>query len=294
MADTLSKGTLFAPELVTDLFSKVRGKSSLATLSAQIPLPFNGNEIFVFSMDDEVNLLGENEAKSAGHVGLTSVKIVPVKVEYGHRVSDEFLYASEEKQIDILTQFNEGFAAKVARGLDIMAMHGVNPRTGTASSLISQSFDNDVTNIITYDADACDDNVEDAIALIGDYDATGIAMSKTFASAMGKLENSTGGKLYPELQWGGQPGTVNGISTSINSTVSFGTSTDMAIVGDFANVFKWGYAKEIPMEIIPYGDPDNTGYDLKGYNQCYIRAEVWIGWGILDTDAFALIQSASE
>ena len=35
------------------------------------------------------------------------------------------------------------------------------------------------------------------------------------------------------------------------------------------------------MEIIQYGDPDNSGKDLKGYNQIYIRAEAYIGWGIL-------------
>ena len=30
------------------------------------------------------------------------------------------------------------------------------------------------------------------------------------------------------------------------------------------------------MEIIQYGDPDNSGKDLKGYGQIYIRAEVYL------------------
>ena len=63
-------------------------------------------------------------------------------------------------------------------------------------------------------------------------------------------------------------------------------------VGDFENAFKWGYAKEIPLEIIEYGDPDNSGNDLKGYNQVYLRAEVYLGWGILDPEAFARIVEA--
>ena len=67
---------------------------------------------------------------------------------------------------------------------------------------------------------------------------------------------------------------------------------DKAIVGDFANMFKWGYAKEIPVEIIKYGDPDNSGKDLKGYNQVYIRAEVYLGWGILDGDSFARVTNS--
>ena len=290
MADILSKGTLFPAEVVSDLFNSVKGKSSLVTLSKQIPVAFNGNDIFVFSMDDEVTIVGENEPKPAGSVSVAPVKVVPIKIEYGARVSDEFMYAAKEKKLEILKAFNDGFSKKVARALDIMAMHGVNPRTGTTSALIQQHFDQG-TLTVPYTAAAPDDNVEDAIEKIGDYDVTGIAMAKTFASAMGKLENAQGGKLYPELAWGGDPKAVNGVPSSVNSTVPFGSSKDMAIVGDFANCFKWGYAKKIPMEVIPYGDPDNTGKDLKGHNQVYIRAEVYIGWAILDQNAFARVVS---
>ena len=67
------------------------------------------------------------------------------------------------------------------------------------------------------------------------------------------------------------------------------TVKDHAIVGDFSNAFKWGFSKEIPLEIIKYGDPDNTGKDLKGYNQVYIRAEVYLGWGILVPEYFARV-----
>ena len=63
----------------------------------------------------------------------------------------------------------------------------------------------------------------------------------------------------------------------------------MAIVGDFANYFKYGIAKEILMDVIPYGDPDNTGLDLKGNNQIFIRSEVYLGWAIMDEKAFARI-----
>jgi hypothetical protein len=167
-------------------------------------------------------------------------------------------------------------------------MHGVNPRTGEASALIQHSFDK-CAHTVPYAEASCDDNVSDAIELLGDYDATGLIMAKPMASAMGKLENGTGGKLYPELMWGGQPNVVNGVPTRVNSTVNFGGSKDMAIVGDFASCFKWGYSKQIPLEVIPYGDPDNTGKDLKGHNQVYLRSEVYIGWAIMDQNAFSRV-----
>ena len=57
-------------------------------------------------------------------------------------------------------------------------------------------------------------------------------------------------------------------------------------------MFKWGYAKQIPFEVIKYGDPDNSGKDLKGYNQVYLRAETDVGWGILAPEHFAIIKGA--
>lgn len=48
--------------------------------------------------------------KTHGGLSLEPVTIVPIKVEYGARLSDEFLYATEEEKIDILKAFNEGFA----------------------------------------------------------------------------------------------------------------------------------------------------------------------------------------
>ena len=64
---------------------------------------------------------------------------------------------------------------------------------------------------------------------------------------------------------------------------------DHAIVGDFAGMFKWGYGKEISLDVIEYGDPDNTGVDLKGHNQVYLRAEAFLGWAIFDPESFAKV-----
>ena len=294
MADVLKKGELFAPETVTDLFNKVAGKSSLAKLAGTMPIPFNGSEIFTFSMDDEVNIVAENGVKPAGSIALAPIKVVPIKVEYGARVTDEFMYATEEKQLDILKAFNEGYAKKVARAIDIMAMHGLNPRTKEKSALIgTNSFDtNESITKITYDEALIEDNIETAIEAVNEaYDVTGMAMSKTFSSSLAKLKVN-GVKQYPELAWGANPGSVNGLSVDVNSTVSFNNSKDKAIVGDFANAFKWGYAKEIPLEIIPYGDPDQSGKDLKANGQIYLRCETYIGWGILDPTAFSRIEAA--
>lgn len=298
MADVLSKGSVFDPELVSDLINKVKGRSSLAVLSAQTPIPFNGQKEFIFTMDSEIDVVAENGKKTNGGMSIDPVTIVPVKFEYGTRVSDEFLFASEEAQVDILKAFNDGFARKVASGLDIAAMHGFNPRTGTASAVIGDNcFDKAVTgaaSIIDYSSATPDGCIEMAIAAVeaADGDVTGIAIAPSVRADLAAMSKSTGEKLYPEFAFGGKPSTLGSQQLDINKTVANG-GVDLAIVGDFTNMFKWGYAKEIPMEIIPYGDPDNSGMDLKGYNQVYIRAEVYLGWGILDATSFARIVPAS-
>lgn len=289
-----SKENLFDPVLVKDLMSKVKGKSSLAKLSGQTPIPFNGLKEFIFSMDKEIDIVAENGKKTEGGISVEPVKIVPIKFEYGARVSDEFLYASEEEQLNILTAFNDGFARKVAKGFDLAAFHGINPRTGTASNVVGTNhFDSKVTQKVTYTKGTPDANLDAVIAAVqgADGDVTGMALSTAFGADMATVKEN-GVRQYPEFRFGASPESLGGMATDVNKTVYNATVKDHAIVGDFQNAFKWGFSKEIPLEIIKYGDPDNSGKDLKGYNQVYIRAEVYLGWGILVPEYFGRIVEA--
>lgn len=286
-------GTLFPTETVSGMFSKVKGKSSIAKLCSQTPIAFNGNQYFTFSMDNEVNIVGEGEAKPAGGLKVEPIIVKPLKVEYGARVTDEFMYASEDKKLEILTAFTEGYAAKVARAIDIMAFHGVNPRTKEAASLIGKnSFDTneDVTELIFDKADP-EANLEAAITALGDYEASGFAFSREFGAALANVKVNNQSQ-YPEFKFGGVPASFAGHICDVNNTVAFDGS-GRCYVGDFTNAFKWGYSKEVPFEVIPYGDPDGTGKDLKHYNQVYLRSETYIGWGILIGSAFARIKAQS-
>lgn len=294
MSTTLQKSTYFTPELTNKLFSLVRGKSSLARLSESEPMPFNGETVFTFNFDNEVNLVGESAAKANGGGTIAPVSMVPVKVEYGMRVSDEFKYGAQEIQLQYLQAFADGFAKKVARGLDIMAMHGVNPRTGSSADILTgKSFDAVVTNKVEFDEANVNSNVETAIGMIeaAEHEVTGLAMAPAMKNALAQLKKGSSSyeALYPELGWGAVPGTLNGLPIDSNSTVSFNSNVDRGIVGNFRDYFRWGFSKNIPVEVIEYGDPDNAGRDLKGYNEVYIRGEVYIGWGILVPGAFARI-----
>lgn len=288
--DPLTRGELFPPELVRELVSKVSGHSALAKLSKEKPLGFNGAKEMVFDMPNEMEIVGEGLAKTHGGITVQPKTIIPIKFVYGARVSDEFMYGAEEEKLETLRRFSEGFAKKAAKALDIAAFHGLNPRTGTASQVVNgNDFDHIVTTTVP-DPEGTQPPaslLESAILLVqgAGHDVNGVAMAPAFASAMGQ-QTGNGIPLYPEFQFGQAPDTFRGLNIDVNTTVGMG---DSAIVGNFADYFRWGFAKEIPVEVIQYGDPDNSGKDLKGYNQVYIRAEIYMGWGILDATAFARV-----
>lgn len=284
---TTTNSTMFTSEQVNDLFSKVKGHSSLAKLCPAMPIPFAGIDVFTFSLDGEVSIVGEGENKPAGNATVGTKTIKPIKVVYQHRVTDEFLYMSEEKALSILEAFNDGYSKKIARGLDIMAMHGLNPADLTASATIGNNhFDHIAGTAKTSDPVA---DIEAAVLRIGDYDMTGIAMSKAFASALGQYKIDRA-YAYPEFRMGANPGSINGIPADVNSTVAkaaANATADAAILGDFS-AFRWGFAENIPLKVIEYGDPDGLG-DLQRKNQVVLRAEAYIGWAILDEAAFSRI-----
>ena len=315
MADIINRSSMsgrFTPELVNTLIDRVKGASALTQLSQQTPLPLNGMKEYTFNLDDEVDIVAESGAKSRAGMSFAPLTIIPLKIEYGARLSNEFMWSAEDEQIDILAKFSEGFAKKVAKGIDLMAMHGVNPRTGNASAIIgSNCFDKAVNQVVTVTSATtatADAQMEAAIALVqgNEEDVTGAAFSPAFRASLAALTDSDGRKVYPELAWGSMPGNINGLPVHVSSNVSANpviedatitdpndatkTTTDLAITGNFRDYFRWGFAKEVPLRVIEFGDPDNSRRDLQGYNEIYVRSEVFVGWGILVPAAFSMIK----
>lgn len=291
----VTQGTKFPTSLVTRMFDQVKGHSSIAKMVAAQPIAFNGNTEFTFSLDHEIAIVGEGSNKPAGDATVAPVTIRPIKVVYQSRVSDEFIYASEEARVPYLEAFAEGFSKKIASGLDIMIMHGVDPYSGeAASATIANNYLDYVianyasgANVVVYghDSTAADVNIDEAIALVDD--ANGVILGKTIRSAIAAL-NVSGARKYPEFAWGATPANLGSMKLDTNSTVEANSAKARAYVGDW-NALKWGFAKEIPIEVIEYGNPDGQG-DLKRTNEVVIRSEAYVGWGILDASAFSIVK----
>ena len=293
MAEILTRGNSMPTAVVEDMFNAVKGHSALAKLSTARPIAFNGSTVFVFNLDSEADIVAENGAKSNGGGTATAVNVVPIKMEYGMRVSDEFMRGSEEYRMRITEDFVDGAAKKFARALDIGGFHAVNPRTRQASAVIGDnSIDAKMpeNNVITYEAGGEAAALEQAI--VATDGANGIALAPAFADGLGK--SVVGNMLIaPEYMFGGNPETFHGMKSDVNTTVAAvpagTTDIPVAYAGNF-DAFRWGYASDVEFEVIEYGNPDNSNLgDLKGHNQVYLRCEVYIGWGVLDGSAFAMV-----
>ena len=288
---SINKGSLFPSQVEKEIFSLVSGHSSLAKLSAQEPLPFVGKDIFTFNFAGDVSIVGESAQKPVGDGKVATVAMQPVKVVYGMRVSNEFMYAAEEQQMSILEAFADGFAKKLGSALDKMAILGIDPATKAASSIIgSNCFAKQVENIVAYAASTADTNIDDAVALVESYEyaCNGAVISPTMRGALSAL-TADGARKYPEFAFGGCPNTLGAMN--LDSNAALGADV-YALVGDFADCFRWGIAKELPLDVIEYGDPDGNG-DLKRYNQVYLRSEAFIGWAIMNPFAFAIVKTGS-
>lgn len=77
MATKTTSAGLFSPDLVKDVFSKVKGHSTLVKLSEQIPVPFSGTDVMTFNLDGECAIVGEGEQKPAGNATHGKVSITP-------------------------------------------------------------------------------------------------------------------------------------------------------------------------------------------------------------------------
>ena len=285
-----STNSMFPATVVKEIFSLVNGHSTIIKLAKQMPVAFSGNDIFTFNLDGEVSIVGEGQQKPAGSAKIAPVRVKPLKIIYQHRLSDEFLHASEEKALEMLKAFKDGFAKKIGSGIDIMAFHGLNPADLQPSATIGENH-LDTVAAATYTEGKPEEALNDAVALVGDFDVTGYALSKAMGTALGNYKEN-GVSQYPEFKLGGNPGALGKTAADVNSTVSKGNDKAMGYVGDFANAFRWGYADQVPMEVIQYGDPDGQG-DLKRTNEIVLRAEAYVGWGILSKDAFSRIQKNS-
>ncbi|WP_235738991.1 major capsid protein [Nocardioides alcanivorans] len=258
-----------------------------------------------FSGVPRAQIVGEGEKKSGQDpFALTPFSAEPVKAQITVRVSDEFKWADEDYQLGIIDDLvAPAIGAGMGRFVDLFAFHGINPLTGTVSAKATKYL-SQTTKVVEV-AGAPTDELNAAVALIagsGSGMPNGIAFDAGYGFSLASEVWPTGTaqaglERYPGMGYG-TDGVWRGLKYGMSSTVSgapeLADTKIRAIVGDYTQV-KWGYQRQIPLEMIEYGNPDNifdedgAPRDLKGYNEIALRSEVVIYMAIGDLGKFAKV-----
>jgi len=293
--DSTQFGTI-ANEGLSGVIQKIRLGSTVAALSGSEPMRFGTGEIPTFTSPPKAEFVAEGIAKSATPATFSTVKTAPHKTQVTVRLNDEVQWADEDYQLQALATVQDAVANALSRALDLGVYYRLNPLTGTATAWTN--YLNTTTNRVEIAAANLDVDIDSAVGLVvsgGDYMVNGIALDPSAAFTLGSLRDLDGRKLYPDVGYGVDLSTFSGLRASVSNTVSSrpeaADNKIKAIVGDFQNGIRWGIQREIPMEMIKYGDPDGIG-DLKSLNQVAIRAEVQYAWYV-DPARFAVVENAT-
>lgn len=277
--------------VVTEYINKSVDSSTIAKLSNSTPQSFADADHMIFVPSAEAEVVEEGAAKSSYEQDLGGVSGKRFKVITNTRVSDELKWADEDNRLEILSHIVEDQSKAIGRALDYVVYHAINPRKGTVMS----GYDAIATK--SQQVTKTDSPIDDVDALTDkllDYAVNGFALSRAYAAELRKLRvPASGMRLYPEIPLSLELGTIDGLPASCSGTVNGRLATSAtnveAIMGDFS-LIKWGYVRDAYSEVIEYGDPDNTGKDLKGNNQICYRTEAVFGYAVLDYNGFAVLK----
>lgn len=270
----------------------------LSKLAPQDPqIKVGSTDHFTFTGTPKAELVGEGDDKSSNDGTPTKKTGKTYTVQITYRFSNQVLWEDEDYQTGIVDALVDNIAIALSRALDLLAIHGINPKTGTVSGNVTEYFTkvgNGVGRVTATSDPNADIEAQAEDLQEAGHVATGIAFDPVFAGKLARTRDENGVKLYPELGLGFNVENFQGLPAAASDTVSgrqeLGASNArvQSLMGDF-NAFQWGVARNVPLETIEYGDPDGNG-DLKRTNEIAIRAEAVLGYAIFDDTAFSLIE----
>jgi len=301
MAVLATSGLTLPKNIADGMFKKSITGSAVAALSGAEPQKFGEVTHMTLTGRPRAELVGEGADKASTNTTFGTKIVTPHKFQVTQRFNSEVKWADEEYQLGILQTLADEGAIALGRALDLGVFHGINPLTGlAAASIVAGDRIGSTTNsveITTATLTTPDLVIEQAAGLViaDGYLPSGIAFDPRYSWNIATSRYADGRTKYPELGFGADITSFEGLKAYSSSTVSglpeaAADSNIKAIVGQW-DLLRWGVQKAVPVELIEHGDPDGQG-DLKRKNQIALRIEVVYGWGVMDLDGFSTVKDA--
>lgn len=286
---------LLPSEVSSEIWGRAVDQAVIPQLVPSKPMVLGDNLTPTITRHAQATIVGEGGTKKASQLALGSIKIVPIKAQVGAEFTLESILANPAGVLGVLS---EELSSALARQIDSAVIHGLICDTGTAITTTSTAL-SAVTNSVTLSADPNDtlDEIESAYALTAaaGYDWTGALVAPQFVSRLRLASNAVNGtRLFPDVGFGLSVDNIMGLPAKTTKIVSGNYDSVTAkntrmIAGDFS-ALKFGYAAQIPVKRIEYGDPFGNG-DLQARNCIAYLAEVIFGWGIMDANCFVTLHA---
>lgn len=278
---------------------RVQSDSVLASLSPEQPTLFGNVQAVRMTRKPRAQIVAEGANKTSDTGEWDSVMASPVKVQTTVRFTDEVKWLDEDHRLGIVDALTSALGESIARAVDLIGIHGINPIDGTRAVSITSYLDQTTKRVTAAGDEQAE--LEAAVALIageGTYVPTGLGMEPNYAFQTATQRYGDGilqgQKINPDMGFGFNASAWNGLSLATSTAVSGrpeAADTGLrALMGDWSQM-KWGFQRRIPVETIETGDPDGGG-DLKRNNQIAYRAEAVLYVAIFDINAFAAVEVA--
>jgi HK97 family phage major capsid protein len=285
------------PRNIADgLVRKTQSGSTVAALSGREAQRFGSTDIITFNDLPRAEFVeeGADKASTTGSFGV--VTATPHKAQVTMRFNQEVLWADEDYQLGVLDTLADAGATALSRALDLGLYYRINPLTGNAITGWTNYLNATTKRVETTATSEADADVESAVGLVlsDGFAVNGVAMDPSYSWTLATARYGDGRKKFPELGFGTNIQNFQGLNVAVSDTVSARPETAgnnvKAILGDFQGGIRWGVQRDLPLELIQFGDPDGQG-DLKRKNQIALRLEVVYGWYVF-TDRFVVIENA--
>jgi HK97 family phage major capsid protein len=299
---TADAEVLMPREIADGMITEARSTSVIAQLSGREPQRFGTVDYITFNDFPKAEFVEEGGSKASTSGGFDSVQAVPHKAQVTMRFNEEVQWLDADYQLGVFTELSGSASIALSRALDLGLIHRINPLTGSVISGWTNYLDATTKRVEINTQDADEDfreAVGELVTATPSWPVNGAAFDPKFSWSLANLKyedgsGATSAMRYPQLGFGTNVTDFMGVPVAQGDTVSGTPEANdtglRAIVGDFRNGIRWGVQRELPVEIIRYGDPDGQG-DLKRKNQIALRLEIVYGWYVF-VERFAVVEDA--
>ncbi|WP_281170554.1 phage major capsid protein [Actinokineospora enzanensis] len=296
---------LLPREVTAPIFERAQQRSVVMRLAGTVPVDLGENSVPTTTQRPEVGVVGEGEAKPVSNTGYAVKVFKPVKLATIVVVSEEF---ARKNVGGTYTQITDDLAFAIARGADLLTMHGRSPLTGALVE--GKQYINQTSNRVTlgstppeeggisgdlvagYELVVNDDTADEFTGFAADSRLKPRLIGATDKNGRPLLQTATNLADGMDVVLGLPTGYARAVSGRVGASPDTGVR---AFGGDWTQI-RWGFADEMSIRVSTEATVmiDGQLVSLWQHNLVGLLVEATFGWVLGNVDSFAAYEVAGS